>query len=119
MRPLGLRRTFVAESISDLATLAPGTSGSLSPDGAPRDARAHYHPGWVWHGVIASTASELVRFVDSLFRGELLSPHSLAQMTELVSVPVAPFSRVTKPSLWSWRRGRSRVTLGPHSGSQR
>src|SRR5262249_31732077 len=31
-RPLRLRRTFVAESIEDLATLAPGTSSLLAPD---------------------------------------------------------------------------------------
>jgi D-alanyl-D-alanine carboxypeptidase len=86
-RPLGLRRTVVAESISDLAALAPGTSSALSPDGAQRDVRANYHPGWVSHGVVASTASELARFLDGLFGGELLSRDSLAQMTELVVVP--------------------------------
>jgi D-alanyl-D-alanine carboxypeptidase len=86
-RPLGLRRTFVAESIDDLAQLAPGTSSALSPDGAPRDVRAHYHPGWVLHGVVASTASELARFLDGLFGGALLSRQSLAQMTALVAVP--------------------------------
>ena len=55
--PLGLRRTFVAESIDDLADLASGTSNALSPDGSPRDVRTHYHPGWVSHGVIVSTSS--------------------------------------------------------------
>ncbi|MBL0937643.1 MAG: beta-lactamase family protein [Gemmatimonadaceae bacterium] len=88
--PLGLRRTFVAESITDLAALAPGTSSALSPDGASRDVRSHYHPGWVSHGVVASTASELVRFLDSLFRGALLTRHSIAQMMELVTVPMPP-----------------------------
>jgi len=110
VRPLGLRRTFVAESIHDLAALAPGTSRELSADGAPRDVRAHYHPGWVSHGVLASTASEIVRFLDGLFRGELLSRQSLAQMLELVLLPTdesdeseAPseqdaLSRIGKPS---------------------
>lgn len=87
LRPLGLRRTFVAESIEDLAALAPGTSRVLSSDGAPLDVRAHYHPGWVSHGVVAATASDLVRFLDGLVRGELLSPRSLAQMLEMVPVP--------------------------------
>jgi D-alanyl-D-alanine carboxypeptidase len=86
-RPLGLRRTFVAESINDLAALAPGTSRELSADGAPRDVRAFYHPGWVSHGVVASTASELVRFLDRLFRRKLLRPPSLASMMELVPLP--------------------------------
>lgn len=87
-RPLGLRATFVAESIADLATLAPGTSSALSPDGEPRDVRAHYHPGWVSHGVVASTASDVARFLDGLFRGALLSRSSLTQMTELIAVPM-------------------------------
>src|SRR5262249_23138087 len=87
VRPLGLRRTFVAESTHDLAALAPGTSRALSSDGGPRDVRTHYHPGWVSHGVVASTASDLVRFLDALFRSELLSPNSLAEMLELVVVP--------------------------------
>ena len=84
---LGLQRTFVAESIEDLAALAPGTSSALSPDGAPRDVRVLYHPGWVSHGVLASTASDLVCFLDGLFHGDLLSRSSLAPMTELVVVP--------------------------------
>jgi D-alanyl-D-alanine carboxypeptidase len=86
-RPLGLRRTFVAESIEDLAGLAAGTSTALSPDGSARDVREYYHPGWVSHGVIASTASDLVHFLDRLFRDELLSPNSLAQMMDLVPLP--------------------------------
>ncbi|PYS87804.1 MAG: hypothetical protein DMF64_22275 [Acidobacteria bacterium] len=88
-QPFGLRRTFVAESIEDLASLAPGTSSMLSRDGSPRDVRNHYHPGWVSHGVVASTSSEIVRFLDVLFHGQFLSRHSLDQMTELVAVPFA------------------------------
>src|SRR5262249_44912220 len=59
--PLRLRRTFVAETIEDLATLAPGTSSLLASDATSRDVRNYYHPGWVSHGVVASTASDLVR----------------------------------------------------------
>jgi D-alanyl-D-alanine carboxypeptidase len=109
-RPLGLERTFVAESIDDLASLAPGTSSALSLDGAPREVRAHYHPGWVSHGVVASTASELVCFLDGLFRGELLSRHSLAQMTEWVVVPTDPEAS-SKHKLPS-RRGKPSYGLG-------
>lgn len=85
-RPLGLNRTFVAESVADLASLAMGTSCALSVDGAPRDVRVHYHPGWVSHGVVASTASDIVRFLDALFRERLVSPHSLRTMISLVPV---------------------------------
>ena len=89
-RPLGLSRTLVPESIADLGSLAPGTSCALSPDGAPRDVRMHYHPGWVSHGVVASTSSDIVRFFDGLFQGRLLSQRSLDQMTELVPIPMTP-----------------------------
>jgi D-alanyl-D-alanine carboxypeptidase len=89
-QPLRLRRTFVAEWVDDLAGLAPGTSRQLSSDGSPRDVREHYHPGWVSHGVVASIASEVVRFLDALFGGKLLSRDSLHQMMELVVVPTDP-----------------------------
>jgi D-alanyl-D-alanine carboxypeptidase len=85
-QPLGLRRTFVAESIEDLAALAPGPSSLLAVDSSPRDVRACYHPGWVSHGVVASTPSEVVRFLDALFRGQLLSARSLGEMTALVVI---------------------------------
>jgi D-alanyl-D-alanine carboxypeptidase len=107
--PLGLRRTFVAESIADLASLASGTSTQLSQDGAPQDVRAHYHPGWVSHGVVASTATEIVRIFDALFDGQILSRKSLAQMTELVALPDDPSSSATElPAHW----GRPGYGLG-------
>jgi D-alanyl-D-alanine carboxypeptidase len=97
-QPLGLSRTFVAESIPDLETLAPGTSRALSPASSPREVRAHYHPGWVSHGVVASTASDIVRFLDALFRGRLLSRQSLDEMMTLVRVPVERDSRASPTS---------------------
>jgi D-alanyl-D-alanine carboxypeptidase len=110
-QPFGLRRTFVAESIGDLASLAPGTSSMLSRDGSPRDVRNHYHPGWVSHGVVASTSSEIVRFLDVLFHGQFLSRHSLEQMTELVAVPIAsgPSSSAKNSPL---RHGKPSYGLG-------
>jgi D-alanyl-D-alanine carboxypeptidase len=92
-RPLGLLRTFVPESVEDLATLAPGVSHALAPDGEPRDVRQSYYPGWVSHGVVASTSSELVRFLDGLFQGQFLSHTSLARMLELVALPGAEADR--------------------------
>ena len=68
-RPLGLVRTFVPESVGDHATLAPAFSRSLADDAAPRDIRDSYHPGWVSHGVVASTPTEIACFFDALFRG--------------------------------------------------
>ncbi|MGC4093087.1 MAG: serine hydrolase domain-containing protein [Polyangiaceae bacterium] len=86
-RPLGLTRTFVPEAVADLASLAPAPSTALSKDGAARDARLYYHPGWVSHGVVASTASDIARFFDALFAGSVLSRSSLEAMTTLVAVP--------------------------------
>jgi D-alanyl-D-alanine carboxypeptidase len=86
-RPLGLGRTFVAESAADLANLAPAPSRAVTPDGAARDVRACYHPGWVSHGVVASTPSDVARFLDALFGGRVVSGASLAEMTALVPVP--------------------------------
>ncbi|MCA9423255.1 MAG: beta-lactamase family protein [Nitrospira sp.] len=97
--PLGLQKTFVPESVEHLAPLAPAMSKELSPDRTPRDVRHCYHPGWVSHGVVVSTSSEIARFLDGLFRAELLSRHSLNQMTELVAVPgVEPDRHRGKPS---------------------
>jgi len=85
--PLGLSRTFAVRSTADLAPLAPGPSRLLAEAGSVRDAREAYHPGWVFHGVLASTASDLARFFAALFGGVLLSPASLAAMTHPVDVP--------------------------------
>ena len=54
--PLGLRQRFVAANLGDAGGLAPGYSSDLDSDGRPLDIRARYHPGWVSHGVIISTA---------------------------------------------------------------
>jgi D-alanyl-D-alanine carboxypeptidase len=80
-RPLGLDGTFVAESLADMATLASAPSRHLSSDGQPRDARTHYHPGWVSHGVVASRASDIARFYHALFAGRVLAPASMREMT--------------------------------------
>ena len=101
-RPLGLPRTSVPESPSDLSGLAPATSRDLDLDRAPREVRGRYHPGWVSHGVVASTPSDIARFFDALFDGELLPPQSIHDMTTLVPIgvegPAAPASRWRRPS---------------------
>jgi D-alanyl-D-alanine carboxypeptidase len=110
-QPFELRKTFVAESIEDLASLAPGTSSMLAKDGSPRDVRAHYHPGWVSHGVVASTASEIARFLDGLFHGRFLSPNSLDQMMEFVLVPMASSSN-SSANVSPLRPGKPSYGLG-------
>jgi D-alanyl-D-alanine carboxypeptidase len=98
-RPLGLLRTFVPESVSDLSTLAPAASRGLASDGATREVRDHYHPGWVSHGVVASTPSDVARFFAALFCGGLLSAQSLHEMTTLV-----PIGEAAASSASPWRR---------------
>jgi D-alanyl-D-alanine carboxypeptidase len=103
-RPLGLARTFVPESVADLASLAPAPSRALALDGTPLDVRDHYHPGWVSHGVVASTPSEIARFFDALFGDDFVSPPSLEELTALVPVPES----VGVPAHW----GRPAYGLG-------
>ena len=89
-RPLGLVRTFVPESPGDLCGLAPATSRALAADGAIHEVRDRYHPGWVSHGVVASTPSDIARFFDALFCGGLLSSESVHEMTTLVPIGAGP-----------------------------
>jgi D-alanyl-D-alanine carboxypeptidase len=101
--PLGLHGTAVATTLEDLAELAPATSPALSPGGTPVDVRHAYDPGWVSHGVIASTATDVARFLDALFAGRLVTEASLGEMTRTVRVP-AP-GRQADPSRrpYEWR----------------
>jgi D-alanyl-D-alanine carboxypeptidase len=93
--PLGLRRTMVAETLADAGDLTPGYSTDLDRDGVLRDVAPRYHPGWVSHGVVVSTASETARIVEALFTGRLLRPELLAAMLAAVDVPgdYPPFVR--------------------------
>jgi D-alanyl-D-alanine carboxypeptidase len=89
-QPLALEQTFVVETIDDLAGLTPALSRYLEPKGELRDLRGCYHPGWVSHGVVASTPSDMARLLDRLMAGELLSNSSLEQMLEPIAVPNMP-----------------------------
>jgi D-alanyl-D-alanine carboxypeptidase len=99
-RPLGLDRTRVVECIEDLTSLAPASSRALAEDGEGRSVQGTYHPDWVSHGVIASTPSQIVRFVDALFGGSLVRRASLEAMQALVSVPLPPAREGGPPPRW-------------------
>jgi len=121
VRPLELRTMFVPESIEDLSSLAPARSRALSVDGSVRDVREHYHPGWVSHGVVASTPSDMTRFLDGLFHHRLISKQSLDQMIALVPVPVtrSPEDRIGKPGYGLGLMGDPESPWGPvwgHNG---
>lgn len=95
LQPCGLHQTFVAEAIGDLASLVPAASRLITATGEARDVRGVYHPGWVSHGVLASTPQDVVEFYHRLFTGGLLSKTAIAEMTALVPVPNK------QPSPWS------------------
>ncbi|MDF1811507.1 MAG: serine hydrolase [Verrucomicrobiales bacterium] len=50
------------------------------------DFRPQYQPGWIATGCLISTASDVARFYDALFRGELVSKESIAEMVKTVDV---------------------------------
>jgi D-alanyl-D-alanine carboxypeptidase len=79
---LGLARTRVAGGLRDMAALTPSRSAAF--DG---DVPARYHPGWVAHGLVLSTAPELARLVDALFGGRVVDPATLREMTDPVVLP--------------------------------
>jgi len=114
-RGLGLRRTFVPESLADLSSLAPTTSTLLSPDREPLDVRACYHPGWVSHGVVASTPSEVASFLQALFSGRLVRERSMRELVTLVPVPHGP-PRWRKPSYGLGVMADPESPLGPLFG---
>jgi D-alanyl-D-alanine carboxypeptidase len=83
-RPLSLQKTFVPNSLDNVC-LTPGYSTFFSGDEL-QDVTRFYHPGWVAHGVIVSTAPELAKIMDALFAGTLLNPHLVEQMLYPVQV---------------------------------
>ena len=74
--PLGLTETSLALELDDLADLVPGHD----EDG---DVRGRYHPRWVGHRTLASTAADQRRFWTALARGELCDLDVLTQSVEI------------------------------------
>ena len=84
---LGLQHTFVAESLADAQDLTPGYSTLFSVDDSLQEVTSQYHPGWVAHGVVVSTALELARILAATFGYQLLTPALLEAMLDPVLVP--------------------------------
>lgn len=87
--PLGLDRSFIPETASDLSVLQSFFSALIAENGVS-PVPGVYHPGWLSHGVLASTPAELATFYHRLFTGEVLSSGSREAMTTLMPVPAAP-----------------------------
>lgn len=85
-QPLKLSKTVWVNNRRQLPELVVGHSLYLGRGDESVDARDHYDPRWVAHGVIASTVSEVVTFYHELFEGRLLSGRMLTQMLELIEV---------------------------------
>ncbi|MBD1851844.1 beta-lactamase family protein [Cyanobacteria bacterium FACHB-502] len=102
VRPLGLRQTFVPESIAELTSLAPAFSRALAADRTARDVRHFYHPGWVSHGVIASTPAEIVLFLNAVFGDRLLPGHCVEEMAILTPVPMPDTSNSPQAESPRW-----------------
>ena len=79
-------------------TLVPAYSIYLSSDGLPVEVRRRYDPGWVATGVVASTASDLVRFYDRLMAGDLLPSRLLNEMRAIVRASTSSNQRFVEPS---------------------
>ncbi|MGC4108206.1 MAG: serine hydrolase domain-containing protein [Thermomicrobiales bacterium] len=97
-RPLGLHKTHVIGCLAAMRELTPGTSVALSADDVERNVALRYHPGWVAHGLVASTAAETARFLYVLLSGSLVSPESLAAMLTPVRVPIVKHPLFREPS---------------------
>ena len=97
-RPLGLRHTSVIANRDEFQSLAPAYSTSVSPDGSPVEIRTRYDPGWIAPGVVASTASDLVRFYEGLLGGKLLPARLLDEMRAVVRTSAQSAQRFVTPS---------------------
>lgn len=86
-RPLELQKTFVAQLLQDAVCLTPAYSTLFSPTKELEDISMVYHPGWISHGVVISTASELAMIFEALFLGKLLKDESLEEMKQAIVVP--------------------------------
>lgn len=79
-RPLLLKKSSVSSTLENSVSLTPGYSTFFSGDELQNIAHI-YHPGWVAHSVIMSTALELATIIDGLFRGQILDPSLVEQMS--------------------------------------
>jgi D-alanyl-D-alanine carboxypeptidase len=81
LEPLGLSSTSLALEPGDLLDLAPARSTQVG-DGE-HDVRGRYHPRWVGHRTLASTAADQRRFWTALARGELCDLRVLADAVDV------------------------------------
>ncbi len=92
--PLGLRATQVATTLDDTLALTPGYSSALNADAGDEtlnDVRGRYHPGWVGHGVVTSTAAETARLLHTL-TDPAQGPLPAESIAQMATPHVLPFT---------------------------
>jgi D-alanyl-D-alanine carboxypeptidase len=77
--PLSLQRTFVPNTLEDVSDLTPGYTAFFDRTKL-QDITSLYHPGWVSHGVVVSTAPELAKMIEALFLHKILNSALIKQM---------------------------------------
>lgn len=92
LEPLGLADTSLALDPADLDGLVPGVSSQIGS--GPQDVRGVYHPRWVGHRTLASSAADQRRFWMALAAGELCD---LGRLAESVAIDFAA-AGFTRPS---------------------
>lgn len=84
--PLSLSHTAVSETKGSLEENIFGPSAYLGSKESPADVYKIYHPGWVSHGVISSTAYETAVMMEAILSGRLLPQGQVELMTRGVKV---------------------------------
>ncbi|GAP96291.1 serine hydrolase domain-containing protein [Leptolyngbya sp. NIES-2104] len=83
--PLELRKTFVPGTLEDVTVLTPGYTQFFGGTEL-QDMSSLYHPGWVSHGVVISTAPELAKIIDGLFHNRILSAELVNRMRSPIHI---------------------------------
>jgi CubicO group peptidase (beta-lactamase class C family) len=96
--PLGVATASVPLSKPDLLAFSFGPSRYLADGGPPVAVAVHYHPGWISHGVVGSSALDAARMLRGIM--ETLLP---AALLEQMMKPVAHFNSGVGPGR-PWRK---------------
>ena len=113
--PLQLSSTSLISSPEDFQTVTPGYSDT-NGKGQLRDVREWYHPGWVAHGVIASTTDDVNRFLEALFDGLLLDSQPLSDMLSMVPIHGRP--PISRAAYGLGIASETDALLGTHYGHE-
>jgi D-alanyl-D-alanine carboxypeptidase len=84
--PAGLRATRVADDLADMQKLTPGYSAFWSESSELQNVVPVYHPGWVAHGLVVSTAPELALLTEAVFAGQCFNQRLLPELLASVEV---------------------------------